>query len=154
MSSSKLRLRHARQLMSFLLGIDAEAYLPDDCVVEVSPSTGKIRRLWVDGKVLATVRPVDGRISLTLEGARRLAQLLGGMRYRVVVGEKGEARVRDGFDVSPADILAVDELIVAGEEVLVFNQSGELLAVGRAVMSGEEMKRVKRGTAVKVRHKV
>ena len=43
---------------------------------------------------------------------------------------------------------------VAGEEALVFNKSGDLLGVGRAVLSGEEMKYFKRGTAVKVRHKV
>ncbi|MEM1942646.1 MAG: PUA domain-containing protein [Candidatus Caldarchaeum sp.] len=154
MSSNKLRLRHARQLISFLFNVDGKAYLPDDCVVEVSPSTGKIRRLWVGGKVLATVRPSDGRVSLTLEGGIRLASLLKDGRKSVVVDDKGEERLRNGFDVSPANIIAADESITAGEETLVFNKSGELLGVGRAVLSGEEMKYFKRGTAVKVRHKV
>ncbi|MEM2237487.1 MAG: PUA domain-containing protein [Candidatus Caldarchaeum sp.] len=154
MSSSKMLLKHARQLASFLFDVDGEDFFPDSCVVEVSPSTGKIRRIWLDGVVLATVRPSDGMISLTLEGGLRLAKLAKGLKHRVVVDEGGETRLKNGFDVSPANIIAVDESIIPGQDVLVVNAGGALLAVGKAVLSGVEMKELRRGTAVKIRHKI
>jgi predicted RNA-binding protein (TIGR00451 family) len=44
-----------------------------------------------------------------------------------------------------------DDEIRPKDEVIVVNENGEVLAVGRAVLSGEEMKAFKTGVAVKVR---
>ncbi|MCS6784108.1 MAG: PUA domain-containing protein [Candidatus Caldarchaeum sp.] len=154
MSFKKMRLQHARQLFSFIFGVSGEDFLPDECEVEISPATGKLRRIWLDGKCLATVRPTDGMISLTVDGARRLLGFLDGVRHMVVVDDKGVKRVGDGFDVSPADILEADPAIVPGSEVLVVDVNRQLVGVGKAVLSGREMTGLKRGVAVKVRHKV
>jgi uncharacterized protein with predicted RNA binding PUA domain len=103
--------------------------------------------------VIATVRPSDGFLSLTFEGAQRLSELLNGRRMHVVVDEAGVRRVLEGFDVSPANIVEADPGIIPGMEVLVYGVDGKLLAVGKAVLSGVEMLELERGTAVKVRHK-
>ncbi|MDW8084265.1 MAG: PUA domain-containing protein [Candidatus Caldarchaeum sp.] len=149
-----MRLRHARQLFFFLFGVKGEDFFPDQCEVEVSPSTGKLRRIWLDGKCLATVRPMDGMISLTVEGAKRLLSLVDGFRHMVVIDEEGVKRVVEGFDVSPANVVEADPSIIPGSEVLVVDRSRRLVGVGKAVLSGLEMKALKKGTAVKVRHKV
>ncbi len=154
MSYNKLLLKHVRQLISFQFGVDGDCFFPEDCVVEVSPSTGKIRRVWLDGRVLVTVRPSDGMISLTLDGGLRLLRLTSGLKHRVIVDEEGERLIKNGFDLSAANIVAADESIIPGQEVLVVNRSGDLLAVGKAVISGYEMKELKCGTSVKIRHKV
>jgi predicted RNA-binding protein (TIGR00451 family) len=44
-----------------------------------------------------------------------------------------------------------DDEIRRKDEVIVLNESEEVLAVGRAGLSGEEMKAFKTGVAVKVR---
>jgi len=112
-----------------------------------------VRRVWLGGQVLATVRPADGYLSLTFEGARRLSELLNRKRMYVVVDEEGRRRVLEGFDVSAANIVEADRGIVPGMEVLVYGVEGGLLAVGKAVLSGVEMLELGRGTAVKVRHR-
>ena len=142
-----------RQLASFQFGVDGELLFPEGCEVEVSPSTGKVRRVMLGGRVIATVRPSDGFLSLTFEGARRLSELLNNRCMHVVVDEDGVRRVLEGFDVSAATIVEADPSIVPGMEVLVYGVDGKLLAVGKAVLSGVEMLELERGTAVKVRHK-
>ena len=142
-----------RQLASFQFGVDGELLFPDGCEIEVSPATGKVRRVWLGGRVVATVRPSDGFLSLTFEGAQRLSGLLNSRRMHVIVDEVGVRRVLEGFDVSPANIVEADLGIVPGMEVLVYGVDGKLLAVGKAVLSGVEMLELERGTAVKVRHK-
>ncbi len=142
-----------RQLASFQFGVDGELLFPDGCEVEVSPATGKVRRVMLSGRVVATVRSSDGFLSLTFEGAQRLSGLLNSRRMHVIVDEVGVRRVLEGFDVSPANIVEADPGIVPGMEVLVYGVDGKLLAVGKAVLSGVEMLELERGTAVKVRHK-
>jgi predicted RNA-binding protein (TIGR00451 family) len=48
-------------------------------------------------------------------------------------------------------VVKTDQEIRAKDEVIVVDEGGKVLAVGRAVLSGEEMKVFKIGVAVKVR---
>jgi uncharacterized protein with predicted RNA binding PUA domain len=48
-------------------------------------------------------------------------------------------------------VVGVDPDIRAGEEVLVVDEDGRLIATGRAVLSPEEMMELRRGAAVIVR---
>jgi uncharacterized protein with predicted RNA binding PUA domain len=121
------RLRAVRQLASFQFSVDGELLFPEGCEVEVSPTTGKVRRVQHGGRVIATVRPSDGFLSLTFEGAQRLSELLNGRRMHVVVDEAGVRRVLEGFDVSPANIVEADPGIIPGMEVLVYGVDGKLL---------------------------
>ena len=47
---------------------------PDDVEIEISKRTGKIKRITLKGKVLATLRPRDGMIALTVEGAKKIKE--------------------------------------------------------------------------------
>ncbi|MEM2386643.1 MAG: PUA domain-containing protein, partial [Candidatus Bathyarchaeia archaeon] len=59
--------------------------------------------------------------------------------------------VAEGGDVFAAHIVKADSEIRPKDEVIVVNEKGEVLAVGKALLSGEEMTVFRTGVAVKVR---
>jgi 7-cyano-7-deazaguanine tRNA-ribosyltransferase len=112
---------------------------------------GKIRQVWADGKPLCSIRASDGFIVLNKEGAIRVHSALKFPRLRVVVADEAVSFVRKGRDVFAKHVVEADPEIRPAEEVLVVDQRDRLLATGRAVLTGEEMKAFKVGVAVKVR---
>ncbi|MDW8061813.1 MAG: tRNA guanosine(15) transglycosylase TgtA [Nitrososphaerota archaeon] len=126
---------------------------PDNCVVEKSRRTGRIRRVWLEGELLATVRPRDGFLLLQLPAAMKLTYAIPGRRYKVrlISSYSVEERVAMGGDVLGWHILEADPLIVPGEVTVILNNKGRVLAVGEALLSGIEMSEIRRGIAVRVR---
>lgn len=59
--------------------------------------------------------------------------------------------VRKGGDVFAKHIVRADANLRTAEEVIVMDEEGALIGVGRAVLSGYDMSFFKRGVAVKVR---
>jgi 7-cyano-7-deazaguanine tRNA-ribosyltransferase len=112
---------------------------------------GKIRQVWVDDKPLCSIRASDGFIILNREGAIRVHSALKFPRLRVVVADEAVPFVQKGRDVFAKHVIDADPEIRPGEEVLVVDQKDRLLATGKAVLTGEEMKVFKIGVAVKVR---
>ncbi|MCD6094960.1 MAG: pseudouridine synthase [Thermoprotei archaeon] len=140
-------------LADFLFGRGAGSALlyGKDIYVERSKATGKIRHVYVNGKRVMSIRAHDGMISLSLEGARRLQKAFKFPKLRVVVKDDVAEFIKKGRDVFAKHVVQVDKNIRPGMEVIVVNQSDDLLAVGRAVLSGEEMILLNRGVAVRVR---
>jgi uncharacterized protein with predicted RNA binding PUA domain len=60
--------------------------------------------------------------------------------------------VADGGDVFATHVTKADAAIHAKDEVIVVDEAGKVLAIGRAMLSSAEMKAFKTGVAVKVRH--
>lgn len=129
----------------------AHELFPDGTLVEASKNTGRPRRVYLGKTLLATVRANDGMLALTIEGARRLREVLESDRFRVVVRNDVANLIASGASVFSKHIVRADDRIMPGEEVLVEDEYGNLIAVGRAILSGSEMVRFKRGLAVKVR---
>jgi len=88
-----------------------------------------------------------GLLSLTLDGARRLAPL---NHYWVRL----DAPSVKGGSIFAVGVREADAAIRPGDEVIVMNNHGEVTAVGRSEMSGREMCELDRGRAVSVRHKL
>ena len=124
---------------------------PEGVDVAFSRKTGRIRYVFLEGKRLATMRPTDGLFSLSLTGARRIVKR---SRCAVVVRDDVAGFVADGGDVFAAHVVSVDDEVRARDEVVVIDGAGRVLAVGRALLSGVEMRAFKRGVAVKVRRGV
>jgi predicted RNA-binding protein (TIGR00451 family) len=59
--------------------------------------------------------------------------------------------IAEGGDVFAKHVVKADNDIRPKDEVIVVDERGEVLAVGRAVLSGEEMIAFMRGVAVKAR---
>jgi len=124
---------------------------PQDLGVIRSRKTGKVKGIYHQGKLLATLRPADGYLALGPEGAVRLARSLEPPKYRVVVVDDVVDAIKTGHNLFAKHVLSADPEIRAGEEVLVTDFADNVLATGRAVLTGKEMKRFKIGMAVKVR---
>jgi uncharacterized protein with predicted RNA binding PUA domain len=149
--SANSMLRRARVIADFQFGRGAGAALfPDDCTFLLS-NTGRIRQVLHGSERIATVRAQDGRLTLGIAGARRLHAFLAPPSYRVVVKNDVAGFIAQGKNAFAKHVAAADPEIRADEEVLVVNETGDLLATGIAMLSGREMREFKYGVAVQVR---
>ncbi len=72
-------------------------------------------------------------------------------RLWVKVQEEAAPFIAKGKSLFAKHVMDADEEIRPHEEVMVINEENEVLAVGKAMLSGREMKAFKRGVAVRVR---
>jgi uncharacterized protein with predicted RNA binding PUA domain len=145
-------LRRIRSVADYQFGKGVgEKLFPENVEIVYSKRTGRIRYVYLSGKRLATLRPMDGLFSLSIEGAKRIIESGAPAKCIVTVKNDVSKFIADGGDVFAAHVVKADNEIRPKDEVIVVNEKGEVLAVGRAVLSGEEMTAFKVGVAVKVR---
>lgn len=143
--------RFAEAMLDYVFGQGVSEALEGRVVsIECSKKTGRIKHIYVDGKLLATLRP-DGGLALTLHGAQVLLRSKAFRENCIVVSEEAEEAARAGKSVFAKHVIKVGKRIRPKSEVVVLNRVGELLAVGKAVLSAEMMKEFECGVAVKVR---
>ncbi len=147
-----LRVRATADLQ---FGRGAASALLDGAVsYVVSPNTGKIRNVIVDGEHVLSLRAEDGLFTLKVPGARRLLRELDPPRLRVVVDADSVAFQREGKNVFAKFVRDADPELRPGDEVLVVSPEDELCAVAQAAMNRREMLAFKRGLAAHVREGV
>jgi len=125
---------------------------PENVDIVYSKATGRIRYLNLNGERLATLRPTDGLLSLSITAAGLMVEKVEFARCFVTVQKDVSTFIADGHDVFAAHVVKVDDAVRAKDEVIVVDEDGHVLAVGRALLSSVEMKVFKTGVAVKVRH--
>lgn len=145
-------LQKIRSIADYQFGNESGSSLfPDQVEIVKSRTTGRIRRILFNKDLLATLRPMDGLFSLSINGAKRLSDSKVLDRLKVVVMDSVAAFIQSGRSVFAKHVLNASEEIRPYDEVIVVNRGGDLLACGRALLSGEEMCRFKVGVAVRVR---
>ncbi|MEZ5334292.1 MAG: PUA domain-containing protein [Methanolobus sp.] len=97
---------------------------------------------FVGKKQLITLIPQYGTLAITIEGAKSIMEQ---GRYIVKIDDF----VPRGSLLAPG-VTDADPLIRPNDEVIIFGEKA--IAVGRANMSGDEMKKSNRGVAVDLRH--
>ncbi len=117
-----------------------------------SRSTGKIRYVKRNDKILFTLVPTTGLFTPTYEGGLELIQMNLDARYRVAIKNEVSEFVVKGKSALAKFVTHADPLLRAGEEVIVTDEQGSLLGVGRALLNGSEMRAFSRGVAVTTRH--
>ncbi|MFH0748910.1 MAG: PUA domain-containing protein [Candidatus Bathyarchaeota archaeon] len=122
--------------------------------IAFSKRTGRIRHLYLDGKLLATLRPTDGFFSLTIAGAQKLCTIVKAPRFRVVITETVEEFAKKGRNIFARHVIKADLELRSGEETIITDDNDRVLAVGRALLTGSEMLAFKRGVAIKTRRGV
>jgi archaeosine synthase len=137
-----LRFDYLQDLADFQFGPHASE--------AIFPEIPKIRGLFPTyyasdrGRRIATITGGYQTLALTIEGARRYERASGG-RCCVQIDDfepKGTVFAIGVLNADPC-IRPFDEVVVANDRVI---------AVGRALMSGWEMRASKRGGAVAIRH--
>jgi uncharacterized protein with predicted RNA binding PUA domain len=127
------------------------ALFPEDADLSVThTSSGRPRQVHGEDGRLVTYG-TDGRLRLGLAGGRRLQEALSPPAYRVIVGDESEPYVRDGRNAMAKFVRESDPSIRPLDEVLVEHRDGDLLAVGRAELSGTGMLEFETGMAVSIR---
>lgn len=124
---------------------------PGNLTITKSPRTGRIRHTYANNELVATVRPTDGYLALTLAGAKRIMKKIPRPRFRVVVMNAVAKFISEGRNVFAKHVIEADFEIRPAAEVIVVDEKDRILAVGKAVLNGEEMIVFERGVAVKVR---
>lgn len=127
---------------------------PDTVKIVYSKNTGKIRHIHLKEELLATLRPTTGLLILTVAGAKHLIREVNPPRCWVTVDDDAEPFVMKGRSAFAKHVIDADTEIRPNTEVIVINRKNEVLAVGRALLSGTEMKQFSRGMAVRVRRGV
>lgn len=125
---------------------------PDNIEIQYSPRTGRIRYIDLDGVRLATLRPTDGLLSLSIKAAVFVAKNTPQAKCFVTVQNDVSKFIAAGGDVFAIHVVKVDEEVGAKDEAIVLDEDRQVIAVGRAVLSSGEMRAFKTGVAVKVRH--
>ncbi len=149
--SENSSLRRVQTIADFQFGRGVGIWLfPEDCTYIFS-TTGRIRQILFGGVRLATVRASDGRLTLGIEGAKRLRTILPAPGYRVVIRDDVAEFVAQGKNAFAKHVVAADPAIRAGDDVLVVAGNDRLIACGSAVVSGTEMLAFNYGVAVRVR---
>jgi 7-cyano-7-deazaguanine tRNA-ribosyltransferase len=123
-----------------------------DLHVLFSRSTGKIRYIKSGDDILFTMVPTTGLLTPTHKGGQELLQAGLDPQYVVTMDNEVAEFVADGKSALAKFVKKSDPNLRAGEEVVVVDQSNNLLATGKALLSGEEMAQFTRGVAVLIRH--
>jgi Queuine tRNA-ribosyltransferases, contain PUA domain len=143
------RRENMRSLLSFQFGKEGA-----DVLMKDSYAIGKFpywKLIWENPekrteKIQAgMLTPERGMLSLTLEGA----EILSSTGYNLVEMTDFELK----GNLFAVGVVKADPDIRIGDEAII-TLNGRVMAVGVAMMSGTEMTELKRGIAVKIRHKV
>ena len=128
-------------------------------VLNKAPYDDRMDEIIVDGEVLGSIRfeldALKWVLLLRVEGARRLFQGRSlSARKGWVILEGGAVKfILGGANLLAPGVLDADPSIQEKDEVVVLDPKGQVVATGRARMSGQRMRERPKGVAVKVRVK-
>lgn len=147
-------LRKSRIIADFQFGRGAGAVLFPETVEFILSRTNRISQITEGEKRIATLRSSDGLFTLGIEGAHRLHRFFPYPQLRVIMHDAVSSFIRAGGTAFCKHVCDADPGIRAYDEVLVVDEADRLLATGKALLAGEELRIFKHGVAVKVRYGV
>jgi len=150
--SFNVDIARVRAVSDYQFGKGAADLLLDGKIeIKRSETTGKIRNVLVDGEHILSMRANDGFFTLRPPGAARLRRGFASPRMRVEVKDDAVPFNREGKNVFCAFVNSCDPDLRPMDEVMVVDRNDDLVALGRAMMTRDEMLSFRTGIAVKVR---
>ncbi|MBZ2166953.1 tRNA guanosine(15) transglycosylase TgtA [Methanobacterium sp. VT] len=128
-----------------------KALFPGEVKIVKSRKTGKIRHIYEEDVLIATLRATDSVFVLDRDGARRLHSHIDYPEKRVVVNADADPFAREGKSIFAKFVIDCDINIRTNDEVLIVNEKDELLAFGKSILCGHEIMDFNTGQAVKTR---
>jgi uncharacterized protein with predicted RNA binding PUA domain len=150
MENAKDRVRSIADYQ-FGKGVGTKLF-PENITIQLSPRTGRIRYINLNGDRLATLRPTDGLLSLSIKAAECMAKEIPEAKCFVTVKNEVASYIAKGGDVFAVHVVKVDDEVGAKDEVIAIDEDHHVLAVGRTLLSSGEIRAFKTGAAVKTRH--
>src|SRR3989441_2170179 len=143
-------LRRIRVVANYQFGKGASKAFPKAIQITRSPNTHRIRHIYNNDELLATYRPKDGLLALSIPGGQALRGIFKPPRLRVEVVPGVEEFIKNGGNVFCKHVQHVDPELRPAEEVLVVDENDRLLAVGRRLFNPYEIRSFQIGGEVKV----
>jgi len=138
-------------IVDYLFGKGISQTIPIDRLnFTFSKRTGKVKSILLDDNLIATFRP-DGGMALTIQGAELFVKNPKFADNCVVVKDEARDFVSMGRSVFAKHVLSCGDRIKPKSEVVIVDTNGNVIAVGRALISAKMMRQFKSGVAVKVR---
>lgn len=145
-------LQKIRSIADYQFGFGAgDAIFSKNIRIQYSKKTGRIRHVFCGDLLYANYRPNDALFTLTIAGATQLVAILPNFSYKVTVMDDVVDVVSSGKNVMAKHVLDAGSDIRSGDEVIVVDKENNIIAVGKAVLTREEMLSYKTGVAVKTR---
>ena len=145
-------LEKLRSIANYQFGYGAgEALFPDNARVEYSKNTSRPRHIWDGDTLLANYRPNDALFTITIAGAERLISRKNDYDQYVVVIDDVLEFIEEGKNLFARHVKEVGQGVKPGQEVIVLDTTGKVTAVGKSILSKDEMYVFKTGLAVKIR---
>ena len=145
-------LAKIRSIAEYQYGNNAGLHLfPDNVKIIYSHNTGRIRHIFLSNELQATFRPTDGLFTLTIAAGQRLIDEVPDLNYVVTVSDEVKEFVAKGKNVFAKYVIDASERIRPGDETIITDEHKKVIAIGKALLTRDEMKTFKRGVAVKVR---
>ncbi len=139
----KRNLRKLRSIACYQFNTpDAAALIPDNSRVMGRFS----KRILQEGEQIATFHYETGLYSLNLKGGRIIKENTGKNLVKIDFDLKTNTIFAPGVVDAASEILPRDEVVILKDDIVV--------AVGKAVLSGDEMKKAVKGVAVRIRHRL
>ncbi|OYT27160.1 MAG: pseudouridine synthase [Thermoprotei archaeon ex4572_64] len=114
-----------------------------DIEIDYNKLTGRIRHVYINGELAFTSRASDGYLLPTSAGIKYVDN-------EVIINDEAVKYVSKGMSVIVKSVLDVKNS-APGSEVVIKDSKGTPIALGRLLLSLDEIKSLKRGIAVKVR---
>lgn len=140
-----------QSVLEYQYGKKAAKILGRGTRIEVSKKTGRVRRVFIEGKLAGTIRARDGFFVPTLFGAERLIGVIGD-DFSVRVLQEVVPYICGGNSVFSKFVVSCGKYVIPGAEVFVTCGDRKVIACGTAKLNAKEMREFKRGVAVDVRH--
>src|SRR5437867_6876233 len=124
-------LRRSRVVAYYQFGRGASIAFPKTILITRSPHTHRIRHIFRDNSLLATYRPKDGLLALSIAGGEALLGIFKPPRLRVSVVSGVVEFFKEGGNVFCILVQEVDRELRLAESCLVGDLMDTLLVVGR-----------------------
>ncbi|MCF2139061.1 MAG: pseudouridine synthase [Candidatus Lokiarchaeota archaeon] len=116
-----------------------------------SHKTKKLKYIYVDNQIFASYRPQTGTFSLGFGAANLILHHTSMPTLRVVVLTEVQDFIKDGKSVFSQHVVDVDPSLHIGDEVIIVNETDELLAIGKLFYPPIYIRQRVKGSCVKVR---
>lgn len=154
---SKFDMNYIKGITEYQFGHIASNLLfqKSNFFIRRSINTQKIREVLTDSyELFLVLRAQTSLFSLTTVSARILLESVQKPRFRIVVMNSVKDYIKVGQNVFCKHVINADPEIRSGDEAVVVDEEDELIGVGRAKVSGLEMKQMRRGMAVSMKRGV